>query len=114
MKKLGQVGEELAVKYLKSIGLKILAQNYRCHLGEIDIIAQDKNTIVFVEVKTRKSNLIVQPFESVGYKKQMKIKSLAEYYLQENNILNYEARFDVLSIVKKNNETLIEYLPNAF
>ncbi|MCX8015284.1 MAG: YraN family protein, partial [candidate division WOR-3 bacterium] len=77
---LGQAGEKIAIKYLKKQGYKILAQNYRCPIGEIDIIAQDKEAIVFVEVKTRQSDYLTKPFESVGQKKQEKLRSLAEYY----------------------------------
>lgn len=114
MDSLGRHGEALAVKYLKKLSYKILERNYRCPLGEIDIIAKDKNTIVFVEVKTRKSNEIIEPFESIGQKKQAKLRSLAEFYLQEKEIADCETRFDVLSIVQTDKENEIEHIINAF
>ncbi|MEO0082948.1 MAG: YraN family protein [candidate division WOR-3 bacterium] len=114
MEPLGKQGEKLAVKFLKTIGYKILAQNYRCALGEIDIIAQDKNTLVFIEVKTRKSDVITKPFESIGQRKQLKLRSLAEFYLQEKEVFDREIRFDVLSIVHTNKGNEIEHIINAF
>ncbi|MEO0074532.1 MAG: YraN family protein [candidate division WOR-3 bacterium] len=110
---LGQTGEKVARNYLKKQGYKILEKNFRCSIGEIDIIAQDKSTIVFIEVKTRRSNLI-QPFESVGFKKQEKLRSLAEYYLQEKDYLDKEVRFDILSIIYNNQGQQIEHLKDAF
>lgn len=114
MSSLGKQGEDLAVKYLKSIKYKILDKNYRVAIGEIDIIAKDKEMIVFVEVKTRRSADVVEPFESVGKKKQEKIRALAEYYLQEKDYGECEARFDVLSIVKDGKENRIEHIKDAF
>jgi putative endonuclease len=111
---LGKQGENLAVKYLKSQGFKILDKNFRCQFGEIDIIANEKDTIVFVEVKTRRSADIVEPFESVGRKKQEKIRALAEYYLQDKDYTECEIRFDVLSIVSDKKEQKIEHIVNAF
>ncbi|MBS4016339.1 MAG: YraN family protein [Candidatus Latescibacteria bacterium] len=114
MSSLGKQGEELAVKYLKSIKYKILDKNYRCTIGEIDIVAKEKATIVFIEVKTRRSADAVEPFESVGKKKQEKIRALAEYYLQEKDYSECEVRFDVLSIVRKRKENWIEHIQDAF
>lgn len=114
MHSLGKQGEDWAVKYLKSNGFKILDKNYRCSFGEIDIVAKEKDTIVFIEVKTRKSAELIEPFESVGKKKQAKIRNLAEYYLQEKEYFDCEIRFDVLSITSKDKETQIEHIKNAF
>jgi putative endonuclease len=111
---LGKQGENFAVKFLKKIGYKILERNYRCALGEIDIIAKDKETLVFVEVKTRKTHKGAEPFESIGARKQAKIRDLAEYYLQEKSYSECEVRFDVLSIVLKDKEKQIEHIANAF
>ncbi|MEO0091118.1 MAG: YraN family protein [candidate division WOR-3 bacterium] len=112
MLKLGKQGELLAEKYLRNLGFKILDKNYRCPLGEIDIIAQDKNTIVFVEVKTRRSDFLAEPFESIGRKKQMKLRDLAEYYLAQKGYEDYEIRFDVLSIISSKQK--IEHIRDAF
>jgi len=104
----------MAVKYLKSIGFKILDVNYRCAIDEIDIVAKEKDTIVFIEVKTRKSDDLAEPFESVGKRKQNKIKDLAEYYLQEKDCADCEIRLDVLSIAAKDKDTKIEHIRDAF
>ncbi|MCS7258016.1 MAG: YraN family protein [candidate division WOR-3 bacterium] len=114
MKKLGLIGEQLAIDYLKSLGYKILAKNYRCPIGEIDIIAQDQDVIVFVEVKTRKSDAVACPYESVGQHKQQKIKEVAQWYLEETSSENCETRFDVLSIVMKSPNPDIEHFREAF
>lgn len=114
MGSLGKDGEAWAEKYLKSNGFKILAKNYRCSLGEIDIVAKEKDAIVFIEVKTRRSADITQPFESVGARKQAKIRALAEYYLQEKDCAECEIRFDVLSIISYGKDKQIEHIRNAF
>ncbi len=114
MSLLGKTGEELAVKYLKSNKYKILDKNFRCAIGELDIVAKDKGVIVFVEVKTRRSAHLAEPFESVGRKKQEKIRAVAEYYLQEKDYAECEARFDVLSIVSDAKENRIEHIKDAF
>jgi len=75
---LGQTGETVAVRYLKKYGYKIIETNYRNSLGEIDIIASDKDVIVFVEVKTRRNNLFVHPKEAVTQKKQLTISRVAQ------------------------------------
>lgn len=114
MSPLGKDGEGLAVKYLKSNGFKILNKNFRCAIGEIDIVAKEKDTIVFIEVKTRKSDDFTEPFESIGKRKQNKIRNLAEYYLQEKDCSDCEIRFDVLSIVSDGQNNKIEHITNAF
>ena len=114
MPSLGKNGEDYAIDYLRSNRFKILNRNYRCSLGEIDIIAKEKDTIVFVEVKTRKSDDYTEPFESVGKKKQAKIRDLALYYLQEKDCSDCEIRFDVLSIIIDGQDKKVEHIKNAF
>ena len=106
----GAVGEQLAVNYLKKLGYKILETNFSTKVGEIDIIAQDKNYIVFIEVKNRTSLKYGRPSEAVNYIKQTKIKQVSQIYLQKNNKLNSFCRFDVMEIL--DNE--INYIINAF
>jgi putative endonuclease len=115
-KDLGKKGEEIAEKYLKKCGYKILEKNYRCgRLGEIDIVAFDKKTLVFVEVKTRKTPDFGIPEEAVDFRKQNKIKLLADYYLIKNKLENLDVRFDVVSIfLEKDNSFKISLLKNAF
>jgi putative endonuclease len=114
MHSLGKDGEQIAVKYLKSNGFKILDTNFRCAIGEIDIVAKEKDIIVFIEVKTRQSDTFTEPFESVGKRKQAKIKDLAEHYMQDKDYLDCDIRFDVLSITAKDKDTKIEHIKDAF
>ncbi len=114
MRELGTIGERLAMEYLKAQGYKILEKNYRCSVGEVDIIAQDQDTIVFVEVKTRRNTFIAAPYESVGKHKQKKILEVAQCYLEEKDLVNHEIRFDVLSIVMRGATHQIEHLREAF
>ena len=84
-------------KYLKKHKYKIIARNYKKPYGEIDIIAENKEVIAFVEVKTRKENSLTQPVDAVNRKKQMKILKTADMYMYENNI-DKECRFDVCEV----------------
>lgn len=105
----GRVGETQACDYLEKLGYKIIARNYRNKIGEIDIIAKDKETLVFVEVKTRSSNKFGYGREAVNYKKQMKIRNVATAYLKYKHILDTSVRFDVIEINDK-----VEHFKNAF
>lgn len=100
----GDRGERLAVRHLKKSGLKIVARNYRNRFGEIDIIALDGQTIVFVEVKTRKSNAVGSPLEAVDESKQSKVIQVAQAYLKERRLYEYSVRFDVIGIVWNESE----------
>ena len=111
---IGKKGEDLAEKYLQNKGYTIIERNYRSKLGEIDIIAMDENTTVFVEVKTRKSNKYGQPKESVNRSKQKKLSINALLYLKQKKALNKKARFDVISINNHNKSPKIELIQNAF
>jgi putative endonuclease len=110
----GQEGESIAVGYLKKNGYKILEQNYRNKLGEIDIVAKDRDTIVFVEVKTRKSDQYVHPKWAVTPRKQRKISMVALYYLKENRQSNLKARFDVVTVLDRQEKPVVEIIKNAF
>jgi putative endonuclease len=100
----GDRGERLAVRHLKKSGLKIVARNYRNRFGEIDIIALDGQTIVFVEVKTRKSNAAGSPLEAVDESKQSKVIRVAEAYLKQRRLFEHSIRFDVIGIVWNEDE----------
>jgi len=110
----GKKSELIAAKHLKKNGYKILEQNYRTKLGEIDIIAKDKDTLVFVEVKARKSGLFGNPKWAITPKKQRKISMVALYYLKASKQHNVKARFDVVSIVTAEKNPYIEIVKNAF
>ena len=109
-KLLGGAGEKLAVKFVKKKGFKILKKNYKTPLGEIDIIAQDKDVIVFIEVKTRTSADYGLPCEAVDKRKQEKYYKTATYYLQREKKMDSECRFDVVEIENEK----INHIFNAF
>lgn len=110
----GKEGESLAVLHLKEQGYKIIEQNYRTKLGEIDIIAKEKNTVVFIEVKSRKSGDFGSPKYAVTPKKMRKISMVALYFLKVTNQSRVKARFDVVSISPGEKEPEIEIIKNAF
>ncbi len=99
----GKYGEQLAHKYLKNKGYKILAQNWRySRYGEIDIIALNKNELIFIEVKTRSSINYGNPIEAVDERKMNKILKLAECYINLNPNVNFVAcRFDIIGVILK-------------
>lgn len=112
---LGISGEDLAVEYLQQNGYKILERNFRSRLGEIDIVARDKDTLCFVEVKTRTSIEQGHPFESVSFFKQRKLARMALSYLKYKNFLDSPARFDVIAILfDEKGGKKIELIQNAF
>lgn len=114
MKFLGSEGENLAAAFLKKKGYRILARNYKTLIGEIDIIAKDGETTVFVEVKTRRSDMFGHPFESVNSRKRQKLKNLALFYLKKGGE-ELPVRFDVLSIVYADGgQRIIEHIKDAF
>jgi len=110
----GQQSEALTVKYLKKRGYKIIAQNYRTKLGEIDIIAREKETLVFVEVKARRSAKFGSPKAAVTLPKQRKISMVALAYLKATQQLQAAARFDVVSVDYTPAQPVIELVKNAF
>lgn len=111
---LGKAGEDIAEKFLKSQGYKILEKNYKSRLGEIDIIAKDKDTFCFVEVKMRTQKDYGSGFEAVTPRKQHQISKTALGYLKEHQLLDASARFDVVAITCDVSETQIDLLKNAF
>ena len=119
-KSFGTDGEDLACDYLRGKKYKIISRNYRCRIGEIDIIALRRKTLVFCEVKARNNREFGEPFEAVTRHKQKRLRRLAESYLQsthnDRNIpQDLDYRFDVISIVfNQSNEFEIIHLENAF
>lgn len=112
---IGKKGESTAVRYLKKQGYKIVEQNFRSKAGEIDIIAREKKTLVFVEVKTRRSRSYGDPKWAITPKKQKAISMAALYYLKMTGQTHADARFDVVSILAPQGEgTRIELVRNAF
>lgn len=113
MKLLGSKGEDLAVKFLKNKGYKIVSRNFKTPIGEVDIIAEDGKTIVFVEVKTRSDDSFGRPFEAVNHRKREKLKKLALFYLKHHRN-DMPLRFDVLSIEMDGDKSKIEHIVDAF
>ena len=111
---LGNEGEKLAVAHLQKLRYKIIARNYRCKFGEIDIIALDKRALVFIEVKTRASKEFGSPQTGVTLKKQRQLSKVALSYLQKHRSFNREARFDVVAVEMKSDQKRIEVIRNAF
>ncbi|MBQ9757940.1 MAG: YraN family protein [Clostridia bacterium] len=93
----GRLGEDVAAAYLKKQGYKILAQNYRCKAGEIDIIAKDGEDLVFVEVKTRSSEQFGTPAEAVTYYKKRSFVNSAKWYMAQNPT-ELNIRFDIVEV----------------
>ena len=114
-KELGMFGEEHAALYLEDMGYRILARNYRSRYGEIDIIAEHQETIVFVEVKARRSYFYGEPKESIHISKQRKLIRTAMIYLQEKEWEERECRFDAIEVVFLPNGSIRPYhIENAF
>ena len=117
---LGERGERLAAKELERRGYRILKRRWRCRLGEIDLIARDGDTLVFVEVKTRRRNHMAAgplPQESVGYHKRRKLVQLAYAYLAAKRLREADTavRFDVVGVtISASGATTIELIRDAF
>lgn len=113
--RLGLSGEEAAARYLAKSGYKILVKNYRCKLGEIDIIARDGEDLVFIEVKTRSGLSHGSPAAAVNTRKQRQISRAAQCYLAEQTLFDSPARFDVISVLfDGTNPERIEHISDAF
>jgi putative endonuclease len=112
-KELGIYGEQLAQKHLIKNGYSIKATNYRYLKYEIDIVAEKNNQLVVVEVKTRQTAEIGQPWMAVTRKKQRQLIQCANYYVQSKD-LDTSIRFDIISIVHNNYRTNLEHIIDAF
>ncbi len=113
-KTLGSWGEQRAAVYLENLGYTIIARNFRYGHGEIDLIVEDKGTLVFVEVKTQKSDAMGEAFTWVTRKKQRQIGRVALAYLTVNGITDRDCRFDVIAVAKGQNGIEIKHIVNAF
>lgn len=111
---LGKKGESIAVSFLKKNRYRIIEQNYKNRLGEIDIIARDRDTIAFIEVKTRSGNGFGSPKEAVTLKKQRHISRTAQAWLKSKRRTSAKARFDVVAIIMDGETEQIELVKNAF
>ena len=109
----GKRGEIIAKNYLIKKGYKIVETNYKNKLGEIDIIAKDKDCLVFVEVKTRTSRAFGDPLEAINFKKQQKIRAVATAYLKQHHILDCNCRFDAIAVMGEG-DSEINHIQEAF
>lgn len=106
----GVSGESIATKYLKDKKYKILECNYKNFIGEIDIIAKDRDYLVFVEVKARSTSAFGRPSEAVDWRKQNKLRMVANVYLKEKHLFDTPCRFDVVEVLGRE----INHIINAF
>lgn len=116
-RKQGELTEKLAAQYLEKKGLKLLAQNFHSRFGELDLIMLDNNSLVFVEVRYRRSNNFGSGAETITAGKQSKLIKTASVYLQQHAKMNkYPARFDVVSISGSVETGKLEFnwIENAF
>jgi putative endonuclease len=105
----GRAGEELAGLFLVEKGYRIVVRNFRCAGGEIDLICEDQGTLVFVEVKTRSCVDRGEPGEAVGRAKKIRLTKAASLYLSQNRAWSRPCRFDLVSVLFLDGETVVEH-----
>ena len=115
-KALGHKGETLAVLYLEGKGYEIIERNFRCRRGEIDIIAQKENELIFIEVRSRSTNNYGSAIESINYRKQQRIRTLALIYMQRKQRQEVNCSFDVITFqfTGAGENPVIHHYPRAF
>ncbi len=110
---LGTAAEDLALRYLEAQGLTLVMRNFRCRVGELDLIMREGENLVFVEVRSRRYICYGTPAESVTRAKQQKLLRAAAFYLQRQ-CLNLPCRFDVVAILRPGGEPQVEWIRDAF
>ena len=110
---LGQKGEDLAAEHMKNAGFRILCRNWKWGKNEIDIIAEKKEMIIFVEVKTRSDDFQMHPATAVTNEKQRSIIYSADGYIRKFDI-NKESRFDIITVIKTGESYQIDHIEDAF
>ena len=111
---LGKLGEELALKKIKSLGYKSIARNYRCPLGEVDLIAKDGDCLVFVEIKTRKGRSLGYAKEAIDRRKKRQLSKVALAYMKSMDCCDVKSRFDVVAVSLNEGKEQVEVIKNAF
>jgi len=111
---LGRLGEELALKKIQNMGYKCLVRNYRCALGELDLVARDGDTLVFVEIKTRRGKSLGYAKEAVSNRKKRQLSKVALHYMKDHHCADAKSRFDVVAVSLAGNRREIEVVRNAF
>jgi putative endonuclease len=111
----GRQAEALACEYLQRRGMKLVERNYLCPRGEIDLIMRDRDTLVFVEVRYRRSSRFGSGAESVDWRKQGKLSATAAHYLQQHpKAARQPCRFDVVALGEQAGQTRLDWIPDAF
>jgi len=114
-KQLGRLGERLGARFLRRRGYRIVARNYTCPAGEIDLVALDGPSIVFVEVKSLRGDAAANPEDAVNFHKRRQITAVARTYLLQTGAQNHACRFDVIAVVLKEGcQPEIEHFIDAF
>ena len=113
-KKLGKEGEAAAADYLKGKGYQVLERNYRCRLGEVDLIAEKGTDLFFIEVKTRRSQQAVSPLELVPYPKQVHISKVAQHYMAVKKPEGRNGRFALIVVDSSGPDPSLEFYPDIF
>ena len=112
---LGKAAEDIAVRYLKKQGVKILQRNFHCRFGELDIIALDEQILSFVEVRYRKNETLLTAIETIDERKCRKLLKTSAFYLNfEKKYQSYQCRFDILTITGNLKQPHVEWIKNAF
>ena len=108
------MGEDLALETVKSRGYEEIEKNYTCPLGEIDLIAREGDTLVFLEIKTRRGRSTGYAKEAVDARKRRQLSRVALFYMKENDCIGQKARFDVVAISVRAGDVEVEVIRNAF
>jgi putative endonuclease len=111
---LGRRGEDLAESVFRRLGFDIVQRNYRCKHGEIDLIARRGRSLVFCEVKTRRTDTWGTPAEAVGFRKQSRLRRLAAVWLADHAVGRVRVRFDVVSVIVRPDRSEVTHIPDAF
>jgi putative endonuclease len=111
---LGRRGEDEAARYLRGIGYRIVARRERLLRGDIDIVAIDGRTVVFVEVRSRSDTVHGHPVETVGFHKQRRLADLANAYIRRHRLQDCAVRIDVVTVMFGTDRPVVEHFQNAF
>ncbi len=112
----GRMAEDMALRYLQKHDLALLARNFRSRFGEIDLIMRENNTIIFVEVRSRKNSAFLHPVETIDNSKRNKIRKTSQVFMQKTSVLNHcNWRFDVITLIGRSEHGMkIEWFKGAF
>jgi len=111
---LGKEGEQLALKEVKRLGYTCIERNYRCPLGEVDLVAKDGDTLVFIEIKTRKGKDLAYAKEAVDGRKKRQLSKVALAYMKAHECCDVKSRFDVVAVHWSEGGARIEVVKDAF